>query len=227
MHHACHVGDVNVMKSLLHRGAFARVLNSSGQLPIQIARENGFEDCVKLLERVSSPPSTPVIDSIQKNPQNDMLLIVTWHRVEKENYYPMITAAEFQLKQQKLFDSWKTVDTIQLGKTPFEETVPKSSYSFAEGEATDVEDEEDEAVRAQVEGICSAFADQSSVLEHRIEPNRQENRIQNYYELIGLNPRQVYQIRMRCADKCGWSEFSHGVVFCPKDSRSLIERREP
>ena len=90
-----------------------------------------------------------------------------------------------------------------------------------------MEDEEDEAVRAQVEGICSAFADQSSVLEHRIEPNRQENRIQNYYELIGLNPRQVYQIRMRCADKCGWSEFSHGVVFCPKDSRSLIERREP
>lgn len=222
MHYACSVGNEELIRSLLHRGALACVRNSFGQFPLDIAREKQFVGCVELLERVTRPPSSPIIDKVQKNPQNDCSLVVCWHIPETRNYYPVITAAEFQLKQQRLFDTWKTVDTIQVGKSVFKEAVARSTYSFSEGEATDVEDEEDQLDRSQVEMICASFMEQSNTLEHRIEDNREENRIQNYYELMGLNQRQVYQVRMRCANKFGWSEYSHGMTFCPKDSISLF-----
>ena len=223
MHFACSVGNVQLIKALLHRGAFARVQNSLGKFPVDIAREKKHDECVKLLEQVTSPPAAPSIKSIKLDLHSDSILIMDWSLSSRPNYFPVITAVEVQLKQQKLFEAWRTIDTIGKGETVFKEAVVKSTVSYADGEATDVEDEDDQLERSQVEVICASFSEQDTHLEHRIEPNREEARIPNYYKLKGLNSRQTYCVRIRCANKYGWSDYSQGTVFCPRDSRHRLK----
>ena len=53
MHYACSSGNLHIVKSLLHRGAFVRVQNKAGKFPLDLAREGKHQDCVDFLTTVS------------------------------------------------------------------------------------------------------------------------------------------------------------------------------
>lgn len=53
MHYACLTGNLHIIKSLLHRGAFVRVQNKKGEFPMDFAEAANQDDCVSLLEAVS------------------------------------------------------------------------------------------------------------------------------------------------------------------------------
>ena len=53
MHYACLTGNLHIIKSLLHRGAFVRVQNKKGELPLDFAQASDHVDCISLLEGVS------------------------------------------------------------------------------------------------------------------------------------------------------------------------------
>ena len=53
MHYACLTGNLRIIKSLLHRGAFVRVQNKKGEFPLDFAEAANHDECVSLLEAVS------------------------------------------------------------------------------------------------------------------------------------------------------------------------------
>ena len=52
MHYACSSGNLHIIKSLLHRGAFVRVQNKGGKVPLDLAKESNYKECVSFLESI-------------------------------------------------------------------------------------------------------------------------------------------------------------------------------
>ena len=92
---------------------------------------------------------------------------MAWSNPRTKNYYALITAVEIQLKQQKLFDPWKTVSLLMNGPTPFKEVTTRVQVSFNENELTDVDSESDLNERSEVDRNCNMLDCQEEVLERR------------------------------------------------------------
>lgn len=210
-----------MVKALLHRGAFVRVHNKKGKFPIELAEEKGHQDCVRLLKAVSTAPAEPIIENVFLSSAEENAVAVVWSKPRKFNFYPTITAVEIQIKTQRLFDTWKTVGTIQMNDSPFKEKISKNKVCFDDGELTDVDDETDLDERNEVEMNCLSMIDKESLVEKRYEVNNQENALPRFYIIKGLVSNTKYTVRVRLANKYGWGLYSNGVNFCIKDGKSI------
>lgn len=142
---------------------------------------------------------------------------MAWSNPRTKNYYALITAVEIQLKQQKLFDPWKTVSLLMNGPTPFKEVTTCVQVSFNENELTDVDSESDLNERSEVDRNCNMLDCQEEVLERRKEPARSENVLPQVFEFSDLAAKSSYQVRVRCANKYGWGNYSKPFSFCPRE----------
>lgn len=195
-----------------------RVHNKKGQYPKDIAEENDHLGCMKVIEAVSSPPSEPVIENILLSGEEEDAAVVIWRNPRLSNYYPNITAIEIQLKQQRLFDQWKTVSTIQMNDTPFKEKEGRMKIAFEDGELTDCESESDLEERNEVEMNCSYLSGRQVSLDTRMELSNQEHLLPRYQTIRDLQSSSKYVVRVRLANKYGWGNYSQGSSFCLRDS---------
>ena len=161
-----------------------------------------------------APPQPPASVSVVISPESDSDIWVTWSDPRPANYFSPITAVEIQLKQNRLFDSWKTYETLQLSDNPFKEAAAShpQQIDFDDGEMTDVENDDDFEERKAVEVACMAG---SSTLEKRKEVFKSGNELALHCVLTGLAAKQGYQVRVRCANKYGWGDYDNGVSFTP------------
>ena len=152
--------------------------------------------------------------SVVISPENENDLWVQWSDPRLSNYHPPITAVEIQLKQNRLFDSWKTIETLQLSENPFKEATsnPTNQILFEEGEMTDVESDSDLEERRVVEFACIAS---DPTLERRREVSNVGRELNLHCLLPPLVGKQTYQVRVRCANKYGWGDYEDGVTFSP------------
>ena len=222
IHYACENGNLHIIKALLHRGAFVKVRNKKGKSPIDCAEENGHEDCVKILQSVSSPPAEPKIESVLLSNSEENAVVVTWGKPRIFNYYPAITAIEVQLKQQRLFDQWKSIGTIQMSDSPFKEKPSRMKISFENGELTDIESDSDLDERNEVEMCCVCMEERQDKVDKRMELNNQENVLPRFYVIKELNSSTKYSVRVRLANKYGWGNYSNGFNFCIKESKIVV-----
>lgn len=148
---------------------------------------------------------------------DDKGCMVQWSDPRPKNYYATLTSAEIQVKQQKLFDPWRTVSVVMVGSQPLKEAVVSKTVSYGENELTDVDSEDDLMERSEVERSCTLLRSQEEQLERRKEVSKAEKRLQNVFELTGLSPRTSYQVRVRCANKYGWGNYSKAFSFSLRD----------
>ena len=76
---------------------------------------------IDFLHTLTGPPFTVTTLSTYKGKKNTEC-IVTWTYPKQPSYLARIDAVELQLKQNKLFDSWKTVGILRGSERPPAET---------------------------------------------------------------------------------------------------------
>ena len=194
------------------------MLNKKGKIPYDVAKESNHEECARILDKVSSPPDEPVIEDVLLaggNRTNAVAII--WKNPRPFNYYPAITAIEVQLKQQRLFDQWKTVGTNQMGDSPRKEKTSKVKLPYENGELTDFESDSEMDERNEIEMNCLCMSGRENKLDLRFEVDNQEYVLPRYYTLRDLVESTKYVVRVRVANKYGWGMYSTGYNFCIRE----------
>ena len=192
--------------------------NKKGKTPYELAQENDRSECASILEKVTVPPDEPVIEDVLLaggNRTNAVAII--WKNPRPYNYYPAITAIEVQLKQQRLFDQWKTVGTNQMGDSPYKEKISKVKLSYDNGELTDCESDSEKDEKKEIEMSCLGVSGRENKFDLRYEVDNQEYALPRYYTLRDLVESTKYVVRVRVANKYGWGTYSTGYNFCIRE----------
>ena len=207
VHLACRIGNRSILTYLFYHGAMINCRNKEGKFPDAVAIDNDHQDIADFLHQVLSPPP-PIKSARFYKTKRSSEVEVEWEYSPLPNYYPSVDAIEIQIKQNKFFDSWKTVATIKgsdrESNSDDQDRMKMSVIQF------------DRKCSVKVDKSLEAFfQEHTNQLEHRNLPPKQHVPPQPHTLLTELSAGQPYVMRSRCASKYGWGPYSASFTIEP------------
>ena len=221
VHLACQVGSRSILTFLFYHGAKIICRNKDGKLPNEVAIDNNHQDIADFFRDVISCSATIyAIEFFKVKHSSDV--DVEWSYAPQPNFYPHVTALELQIKQNKFFDSWKTVSMLKASERP---ATPADAASMAltaiQFDQKCEDTEPDEEVEALVARNPERFVTR--------EPPAQYVAPACAFRLTDLAPGQSYVLRGHCASKYGWGPFASAPVEPvrrKKEKKEKVEEEE-
>ena len=204
VHLACQVGSRSILTFLFYHGAKIVCRNKEGKLPDAVAIHNNHQDIADFFHDVISCSAT--IQSLEFfKVKHSSDVDVEWSFAPQPNFYPHVTALELQIKQNKFFDSWKTVSMLKASERPATASDAASMALTAIQFDPKCEDTQpDEEVEALVALNSGRFVTR--------EPPAQYVAPACSFRLSDLASGQSYVLRGHCASKYGWGPFVSAPV---------------
>ena len=204
VHLACQVGSRSILTFLFYHGAKIVCRNKEGKLPDAVAIDNNHQDIADFFHDVISCSAT--IQSLEFfKVKHSSDVDVEWSFAPQPNFYPHVTALELQIKQNKFFDSWKTVSMLKASERPTTASDAASMALTAIQFDPKCEDTQpDEEVEALVALNSGRFVTR--------EPPAQYVAPACSFRLSDLASGQSYVLRGHCASKYGWGPFVSAPV---------------
>ena len=204
VHLACQVGSRSILTFLFYHGAKIVCRNKEGKLPDAVAIDNNHQDIADFFHDVISCSAT--IQSLEFfKVKHSSDVDVEWSFAPQPNFYPHVTALELQIKQNKFFDSWKTVSMLKASERPATASDAASMALTAIQFDPKCEDTQpDEEVEALVARNSGRFVTR--------EPPAQYVAPACSFRLSDLASGQSYVLRGHCASKYGWGPFVSAPV---------------
>lgn len=156
---------------------------------------------IDFLHTLTGPPFTVTTLSTYKGKKNTEC-IVTWTYPKQPSYLARIDAVELQLKQNKLFDSWKTVGILRGSERPPAETdhiLQLSELHF---------DKKCGTIDPVPAEVLKLVEENESKFEKRQISPKQWKLPDNEYTIRDLQPNVSYLIKIRLMNKYKYGEFS-------------------
>ena len=204
VHLAAEQGSRRILTYLIYHNAIINCRNKAGLFPETVAVNAGHQDIADFLHGITSPPG--IIENVATyKTKNREEAEIHWSLPSQPNYYPLIDVVEVQLKQNKFFDSWKTVETVRSStRGPLPEDVEKQLITSIQ---FDRKCGSAHAMDATVVELASANPE---VFKKRALPEK--NWVAPPCQcLIELPSTQQYVIRLRCGNKYGMGDYTNAV----------------
>ena len=204
VHLACQVGSRSILTFLFYHGAKIVCRNKDGKLPDAVAIDNNHQDIADFFHEVITCSATIYsIEFFKVKHSSDV--DVEWSYAPQPNFYPHVTALELQIKQNKFFDSWKTVSMLKDSERP---ATPADAASMA---LTAIQFDQ-KCENTQPDAEVEALVAQNPGRFVTREPPAQYVAPASAFRLSDLAPGQSYVLRGHCASKYGWGPFASAPV---------------
>ena len=206
MHLACKVGNIPILAYLFYHGAMINCRNKEGKFPDVVAADNNQTALADYFHKITAAPQP--IEQIRFS-EEDSVFSAEWDLPSQPNFFPRIDAVEIQVKQNKFFDSWKTIATFKSSmkaKEESDEPELKARMDFDK-----IEFDPSWSVPA-LDAVSSALLEEKKdKFEQRALPAKVYVAPVCSMVLDELVSGQQYVFRARCASKYGWGPYSNGV----------------
>lgn len=225
IHLAAEQGFRRCLTYLIYHGAMINCRNKAGLLPDLLATNAGHPEIADFLHGITAPPEPPCKIATFKTKRKGEAEI-HWALPAQPNYFPPIDAVEVQIKQNKFFDSWRTVETLKSstrGPEPEDEAKQRIEAIRFDRKCGNVE-----PMEKKVEELAQS---DPAVFVKRALPEK--NWVSPSCECVVELPvaQQQYVVRLRCGNKYGFGAFSNAVNvelngFAPKKKGEKEKEKE-
>lgn len=219
VHLATQYNSRRCLTYLVSQGAIVNSRNKEGRLPEAIAAAQENEEMINFIHTITGPPSIVTSLSTYKGKKSEC--IVNWEYPNQPTYAPRIEAVEIQIKQNKLFDSWKTVGTIRgsdRAATESDRVLQLKDITF---------DKKCGTIEGYSQETLDYIESHKDAFDFRKVNPKQWNLPENEFVLKDIQASTSYVIKIRLANKYKFGEYSASFPVELKHRSSTKQEEKP